>query len=87
MFRSVWDRIHSVSVPHRIIFISGPIRQRLNRTKSVWNRYKISTDKPCVYTGPGESGTDQTRYLVSNGSTYEVIPCETVPFQFRTGPV
>ena len=47
------------------------LRQRLHGTGSVWNRYEIGTDKPCVYTGPGEYGTDQIYYLVPNGSTYE----------------
>ena len=31
------------------------IRQRLHGIGSVWNRYEIGTDKPCVYTGPGGS--------------------------------
>ena len=31
-------------------------------------------DKPCVYSGPGESGTNRIRYLVPNGSTYEGDP-------------
>ena len=26
------------------------LRQRLHGTGSVWNRYEIVTDKPCVYT-------------------------------------
>ena len=49
-------------------------RQRLHGTGSVWNRYKIGTDKACVYTGPGESGTDRICYLVQNGSTFEGDP-------------
>ena len=31
------------------------------------------TDKPCIYTGNGGSGTDRI-YLVPNGSTYEGDP-------------
>ena len=46
-------------------------RQRLHETVSVWNRYEISTDKPCIHTGPGGSGTDRICYLVPNGSTYK----------------
>ena len=47
-----------------------PLRQRLHGTGSVWNQYKIGTDKAWFYTGPGGSGTDQICYLVPNGSTY-----------------
>ena len=50
------------------------LRQRLHGTGSVWNRYKIGTEKPCVYTGPGGSGTDRICYLLPNGSTYEGDP-------------
>ena len=55
--------------------------QRLHGTGSVWNRYEIGTDKPCVYTGPGGSGTDRISYLSPNGSTYECDPMwnRTVP--------
>ena len=38
------------------------------------SKYEIGTDKPCVYTGTGGSGTDRVRYLVPNGSTYEGDP-------------
>ena len=57
------------------------LKQRLHGTGSVWNRYEIGTDKPCVYTGPGGFGTDQICYLVPNGATYEVDPMwnRTVP--------
>ena len=57
------------------------LRQRLHGTGSVWNRYEIGTDKPCVYTRPGGSGTDRICYLVPNGSTYEGDPMwnRTVP--------
>ena len=57
------------------------IRQHLHGTGSVWNRYEIGTDKPCVYTGTGKSGTDRICYLVPNGSTYEGDPMwnRTVP--------
>ena len=51
--------------------IMGTFRQRLHGTGSVWNRYKIGTNKPCVYTGPGGSDTDRICYLVPNWSTYE----------------
>ena len=50
------------------------LRQRLHGTGSVWNRYKIGTDKPYVYTGHGGSGTDRICYLVPNESTYEGDP-------------
>ena len=50
------------------------LRQRLYGTGSVWNRYEIGTDKPCVYTEPGVSSTDRICYLVPNGSTYEADP-------------
>ena len=57
------------------------LRQRLHGTGSVWNRYEIGTDKPCIYTGPGGSGTDRICYLVPNESTYESDPMwnRTVP--------
>ena len=48
--------------------------QRLHETGSVWNRYEIGTDKPCIYREPGESSTNQLCYLVPNGSTYEGDP-------------
>ena len=56
-------------------------RQRLHRAGSVWDWYEIGTDRPCVYTGPGGSGTDRTFYLVPNGPTYEGDPMwnRTVP--------
>ena len=50
------------------------LRQRLHGTRSVWNRYEIGTVKPCVYMGPGGTGTDRICYLVPNGSTYEGDP-------------
>ena len=57
------------------------LRQHLQCTGSVWNRYEIGTHKPCVYMGPGGSGTDQICYLVPNGSTYEGDPMwnHTIP--------
>ena len=51
-----------------------------------WNRYIIGIDKPCVNTGPWESGTEWICYLVLNGSTYECDPiwnC-TVPVSNRS---
>ena len=59
----------------------------LHGTGSVWNWYEIGTDKPCVYTGPGGSGTDRIWYLVPNWSTYEGDPMWNRTFQFRTDPV
>ena len=49
--------------------------------RPVWNRYEIGTDKPCVYTGSGGSGTDRICYLVPDGSTYKGDPMwnRTVP--------
>ena len=60
--------------------------QRLHGTGSVWNRYEISTDKLCVYMGPGGFGTDRICYLVPNGSTYEcdLIWNHTVPVSNRS---
>ena len=57
------------------------LRQRLHGTGSVWNRYKIGTDKLFFYTGPVGSSTEWTCYLVPNGSTYEGDPVwkRTVP--------
>ena len=57
-------------------------RQRLRGTGSVWIRYEIGMDKPCVYMGPGGSGTDRICYLVPDGSIYEGDPMwnRTVPF-------
>ena len=66
--------------------MSYSFRQRLHGTGSVWNRYEIGTDTPCVYTGPGGSGTDRICYLVPNGSTYEGDPIRkfTVPVSNRS---
>ena len=49
------------------------IRQRLHETGSVWNRYEIGTDKPCVC-------------LALNGSTYEGDPIQNriVPVSNRS---
>ena len=60
--------------------------QRLQGTVSVWNWYEIGADKPCVYTGPGGSGTDRICCLVQNGSTYEGDPIwnRTVPVANRS---
>ena len=68
-------------------FSAACFRQRLHGTGSVWNPYEIGTDKPCVYTGPGGSGTDRICYLVPNGSTYEGNPIWNPTVQFRTGPL
>ena len=61
-------------------------RQCLHGTGSVWNRWEIGTDKSCVYTGPGGSGTNRICYLIPNGSTYEGDPIEnrTVPVLNRS---
>ena len=61
------------------------LRQRLHETGSVWKRYEIGRDKPCVHMGPGGSGTDQICYLIPNGSTYESdsIWNRTVPVSNR----
>ena len=50
------------------------LRLRLHETRSVWNRYKIGTDKPYVYTGPGRYATDRFTYPVPNGFTCESDP-------------
>ena len=57
------------------------LRQCLHGTRSVWNRYKIGTDKPCVYTDSSGSGTDRIFYQLPNVSTYESDPIwnRTVP--------
>ena len=64
-----------------VTLLAFKLRQRLHGTGSVWNRYEIGVDKPCVYTGPGGSGTDRICYLVPSGSTYEGDPIwnRTVP--------
>ena len=60
-------------------------RQGLHGTGCVWNRYEIGTDKPCVYTGPGGSGTKQILHLVPNGSTKDdLIWNRTVPVSNRS---
>ena len=61
-------------------------RERLHGTGPVWNRHEIGTDKPCVYTGPGGSGTDRICFLVPNGPTYEGDPMwnRTVPVWNRS---
>ena len=62
------------------------LKQRLHGTGSVWNKYEIATDKLCVYTEPGGSGTDRNCYLVPNGSTHEGDPIwdRTVPISNRS---
>ena len=69
-------------------------RQQLHGTESVWNRYEIGTDKPCVYTGPAGSGTDRICYLVPHGSTYEgdlmwnhTVPVQNWSFVNRVDPI
>ena len=62
-------------------FLCG-LRNRLHWAESVWNRYEIGTDKPCVYMRPGGSGTNRICYLVPNGST-----CESDPIWNCTVPV
>ena len=79
--RNVLDQIRCINL------CQTPFRQRLHGTGSVWNRYEIGTDKPCIYTGHGGSGTDRICYLVPMGPLMKVIPYETVPFHFRTGLV
>ena len=61
-------------------------RQRLHGTGSAWNRYKIGTDKPCVYMGFGGSGMDRICCLVPDGSTYECDPIwnRTIPVSIRS---
>ena len=60
--------------------------QRLHGTRSVWSRYEIGTNKPCVYTVPGGSDRDRICYLVPNGSIYEGDPIwnRTVPVLNRS---
>ena len=48
---------------------------------------KLARIKPCVYTGPGGSGTDRNFYLEPIGPIMKAIPYGTVLFQFQTGPV
>ena len=69
----------------KIVQCDTRFRQHLHGNGSIWNKYKISTDKPCAYTEPGGSGIDWIRYLVLNG-LIKVIPYRTIPFQFRTSP-
>ena len=68
------------------VALYGEFRQRLHGTGSFWNRYEIGTDKACVYTGPGGSGTDRICYLVPNGFTYEGDPIwnRSVPISNRS---
>ena len=69
-----------------------PLRQRLPGTGSFWNRYEIGTDKPCVYTGLGGSGTDRicywyqidplmkVTYVEPYRSSLEPVPCKQSGF-------
>ena len=63
------------------------VRLRLHDTGSVWNGYKIGTDKPYVYTRPGRSALGRFSYAVSNRFTCESDTVGTVlgvnPTQFR----
>ena len=72
----------------RIMASSGLLtfRQRLHEIESIWNRYEIGSDKPCVYMGLGGSGTDRIYYLVPNDSTHEGDPVwnRTVPVSNRS---
>ena len=66
-----------------VVQILQRLRLRLHKTRSVWNRYEIGTDKPCVYMGPARSAPE--RLTVSNGSAGESDPvwnC-TVPGWYR----
>ena len=62
------------------------LRQRLHGTESVWNRYEIVTDKPCVYTDKVDPVRIGSAIWYQMGPLMKVILCGTVPFQFRTGP-
>ena len=65
--------------------IFRPLRLRLHEIGSVWNRYEIGNDKPCVYKGPGRSASDRFSYLVSTWFTFESDPVwnSTVPGWYR----
>ena len=54
-----------------ICFLLKHFRLRSHETGSIWNRYEIGTDKPCVYTGPGGSILDRFSCPVPNGLTFE----------------
>ena len=72
----------SIGMTGTPLYCTARLRQRLHGTGSVWNRYEIGTDKPCVYTRPGGSSMDRICYVVPNGSTYEGDPMWN-----RTAPV
>ena len=75
-------------IPAKLKIMSFVLGLKAAFTRSVWNRYEIGTDKPCVYAGTDGSGTDWICYTLPNGSAYmKAIPYRIVPFQFRTGPV
>ena len=82
--RNYLFRLRSQQVSFKVRLLK--FRHRLHGTGSVWNRYEIGTDKPCVYTEPGGSGTDRICYLVPNRSTDEGDPMwnRTVPVWNRS---
>ena len=47
------------------------IKAASQETGSVWSRYGIGIDEPCVYTGPDRSALDGCSYPVPNGFTFE----------------
>ena len=55
------------------------LRLRLHETESVYNRYEIGTDKPCVYTRPVRSALDLLSYSVPN----QVVPGHGNPQESR----
>ena len=58
---------------------------RLHETGSVWNRYDIGTNKPCVYTEPSRSTLGRFSYPVPNGFNCESDPVSnfSVPGWYR----
>ena len=48
------------------------LRQRVNGNGSIWNRTRMGTFRPCVYTGPLEPF--QMELLAVPWSTYDVDP-------------
>ena len=70
----VSKQITYTHVPARCI-----LRQRLHEIGSIWNRTKMGTFRPCVYTGPTGTVPNGTTSRTQTGPLTKSIPFGTVP--------
>ena len=63
------DLVYLVPIGSSILYQMGPPGDR-SCVKVTVTASELNPRKPCVYTGPGVSGTDRIFYLVPNGSAW-----------------